>query len=109
MCAINLSVVTDSEHDIHLHTPDQSFFLSIKKDNYDNNYLVILTHDEFFTRFRRVKKLVQKGKETKDLLFLIYICLMPVLVRVIKVNGNPRRPNMIMIEENMLLGQAQKS
>ena len=55
------------------------------------------------------KKLVQKGKETKDLLLLVCIHLMPALVRVIKANGNPERPDMIMIEENMLFGQAQKS
>ena len=31
----------------------------------------------------------------------IYSSQMPVLVRVIKANGNPKRPNMIMIEEGM--------
>ena len=55
------------------------------------------------------KKLVQKGKETKDLLLLVYIHLISVLVRVIKANRNPERPNIIMIEENTLFGQAQKS
>ena len=55
MCAINLSIFTDLEHHIHLHSHDQSFCLSIncKKDDYDNNYLVILTHGEFLIRFRR--------------------------------------------------------
>ena len=63
------------------------------------------------------KKLVQKGKETllffstqrDQTLLMIYINLMPVLVRVIKAIGNPKAPNMIITEENMLLGQAKKS
>ena len=55
LCAITLSIVTDLERHIHLHAHDQSFFLSIncKKDDYDNNNLVILTHDEFLITFRR--------------------------------------------------------
>ena len=41
MCAINLSIFTNLEHQIQLHAHDQLFLLSIncKKDDYDNSYL----------------------------------------------------------------------
>ena len=52
ICVIDLSIFTDLEHHIYVHAHDQSFFLSIscKKDDYDTNYLVILTHGITFRR-----------------------------------------------------------